>query len=56
VNCLKPTGSRAFDVRKDVVEKKNALRGHSNGLKTNRNALASGFRIPILYDTNISLK
>jgi hypothetical protein len=32
VNCLKPTGSRAFDVRKDIVEEKNATGWHSNRL------------------------
>jgi hypothetical protein len=27
---LKPAGSRAFDVRKNIIEEKNALSGHSN--------------------------
>jgi hypothetical protein len=50
---LKPAGSRASDVRKNIIEEKNALSGYSNRFNGN---LGIGLSRADLYDRNISLK
>jgi hypothetical protein len=44
---LKPAGSRAFDVRKNIIEEKNALSGYSNRFNDKLECLRIGVSRPV---------